>query len=36
MIAAVAQTHALTVVTRDTAGFADGGIDIIDPCAAKT
>jgi len=31
MIAAIARTHTLTIVTRDKAGFADCGIEIIDP-----
>ena len=31
MIAAIAQTHTLTVVTRDTGGFADCGVEIINP-----
>ena len=34
MIAAIARTHTLTVVTRDTGGFTDCGIEIINPWRA--
>ena len=31
MIAAIAQTHGATVVTRDVGGFTQCGVAIIDP-----
>jgi len=31
MIAAIARTHTLAVVTRDTSGFTNCGIELIDP-----
>ena len=33
-IAAIARVHGMAVVTRDTEGFADCGIDIVNPWAA--
>jgi predicted nucleic acid-binding protein len=31
MIAAIARTHTLAVVTRDMSGFTNCGIELIDP-----
>ena len=34
LIAATARVHALTLVTRNVADFADAGVDVVDPWAA--
>jgi predicted nucleic acid-binding protein len=35
MIAAIALTHGMTLATRDTSGFADLGLDLINPFEAS-
>jgi predicted nucleic acid-binding protein len=34
LIAATARVHNLTLVTRNVAGFADTGVDVVNPWAA--